>query len=291
MSLWYCAALFFSLAQPAFARTLDEEILRLRAAGFETVESARSSDLSVLHLHRKEGGTSRILVYSSEKNARGRAGQAKLLHFNTFMSGVRLASIHSAGKIPDIAGDGASIIAYVYSYSGIDQESLVLLRFKDGRLSPVGKPLPFAQFLDVNKDGRLEIVSKENPLGPLFVLQCDSFFVPPRAAVRTRIFRLAKGGRLEDISKGLPSFYKEQEAELEARLHAEDPMKTGRYGEYLGTALSLYYDAEMSGRKKSGFDRLKKTLAPPKNMPRKAQDCFQEMSLTLRKKLSIPADW
>ena len=62
-------------------------------------------------------------------------------------------------------------------------------------------------------------------------------------------------------------------------------------GEYLGLAISLYYDHAALGEREAGWKRLSAALEPPRTrMPGVAQ-CVRTVKDGLRRKLSIPDAW
>ncbi|MBI5242860.1 MAG: hypothetical protein HY922_04140 [Elusimicrobia bacterium] len=267
---------------------IEGEIQRLSAQGFEVRQKASSllangTRLTAMVLGRSDGGGFRLIVYAAKK-------KALIIYYEPSLAGLRLASVHEGGELPDMAGDGSRILAYVVEFSGIQQSSLVLMRYANGKLARVGRPLQFAEFEDISMDGSPEIVSRERPLGGFFSLDCDAFFTMAQAAQRTRIHAF-ENGRLETVSSKFPAFYRAHMSNLEVELANNDPVKTGRYGDYLGAALSLYFDYEETGRRKEGWERFKQAFKTPSGAPAKARNCMQEMGLTLRRKLNIPPDW
>ncbi|MFA6029980.1 MAG: hypothetical protein WC969_09015 [Elusimicrobiota bacterium] len=279
-------------AVPSFAvppgDPLARELARLSKEGFTDVQRAdakvREGLLSALVVRRSDGGGSRLLVYLSGD------AKARLLHFEPSLAGIRLSALHVDGTLPDLAGDGSRTIAYVVSFSGLEQDALVLLRYGKGRVERLGKPMPFTDFEDVDVDGNLELVRREKPLGRFFSMDCESFFTMAGKAEKTTIL-LLKGRRLVDVSARYPAFYRAHMGRLETELASNDPMKTQRFEDYLSTSLALYFDYETLGRRKEGYDRLRKAYKLPRAAPSGIRSCADKMGAELRQKLNVPSDW
>jgi len=283
------ALAFLLLPSWAGAASLDAEIRRMSADGL-TLESkasgktAKGLQLSAMIFARGDGGGSRLLIYE----VRGKS--AKLLHFEPTQARLRFDPLlHKGGRVLD-AGDGSLIVGYHVEFPAIRQTSLSLLRYAEGKLQRVGKPLPFAETEDVDLDGRIEIVSHERPLGQFFSLNCESFFTLASEAQRSRIHAF-KGGKLETVSRDYPAYYRSHMATLKAEMEANEYLKTRRYGEFLGSALSLFFDYEELGRKQEGWTNFRQTFQLPGYTPASVKTCYNEINSTLRRKLQIPPDW
>jgi len=268
-------------------RTLGGEIQRFAQAGFELRQKASAAlpggkRLLAMVFTRPDRGTFRLAAYRIDKNA-------SLIYFQTSAASIRLAPLHDGGGIPDLIGDGSRVLAYVVEFPS--QEPLLsLLRYSGGKLASMGRPLEGGDFEDIALDGRLEVISRERPLGQFFDLGCDSFFTMAQTARRTRIHAVEHGG-LRTVSAEFPAFYRAHMSNLEAELAGNNPVQTGRYGDYLGSALSLYFDYMETGRRKEGWERLKKAFELPAAAPGRVKDCMREMGSTLRRKLNIPPEW
>lgn len=215
---------------------------------------------------------------------------AKLIHTApAFSREYELASILSGGKIPDLLGDGSRIIAYRMKRPNIDHESLIVLRYSEGKLSKLAG-LPFGRFHDLDGDGRQEIVSAERPLGRWFQLECDSFHSMAKSAFRTKVYSFKKG-RLVPDSKSFPDLFEERIAAHEAELARSSARETGDYGAYLGSALSLYFDHAELGRGRRGWERFRELFAPKWSDPRGVKRCLKKMESVLRRRLGIPDGW
>jgi hypothetical protein len=283
------SSLWAATPRPAsHGKTLEGEIQRFALAGFELRQKASAvlpggKRLLAMVFGRPDGTSFRLTVYEIKKTAR-------LIHFEPSVASIRLAPIHDGGKIPDFIGDGSRVLAYILEFPGLQQRLLTLMRYAGGKFTRIGQPLESGEFEDIALDGRLEIVSHERPLGQFFSLSCDSFFTMAQTARRTRIHALESGG-LRTISAEFPAFYRAHISNLEAELASNNPVKTGHYGDYLGSALSLYFDYEETGRRKEGWDRLQRAFRLPAAAPGKVKDCMLEMGSTLRRKLNIPPEW
>jgi hypothetical protein len=270
------------------SKTLEGEIQRFALSGFELRQKASTplpggKRLLAMVFARPDGSSYRLTVHEIGKTAR-------LIHFEPSAAAIRLAPIHDGGGIPDIIGDGSRVLAYILAFPGPQNGLLTLMRYAGGKLTRAGQPLESAEFEDIALDGRLEIVSHERPLGQFFSLSCDSFFTMARSAQRTRIYTLESSG-LRTVSAEFPAFYRAHMSNLEAELAGNNPVKTGRYGDYLGSALSLYFDYEETARRKEGWDRFQRAFRLPSAAPGKVQECMREMGTTLRRKLNIPPEW
>ena len=62
-------------------------------------------------------------------------------------------------------------------------------------------------------------------------------------------------------------------------------------GEYLGLALSVYYDYAARGEAKKGWARQKEFFEVPGYAPASVRACFDAMRKDLRGRLGVPADW
>lgn len=273
----------------AGAASLDAEVRRMSDDGLDlsakaSGRTAKGLQLTAMIFARGDGGGSRLLIYE----VKGRS--ARMIHFEPTQAKLRFDPLlHKEGRILD-AGDGSLIIGYHVEFPAIRQTSLSLLRYSEGRLQRVGKPLPFAEAEDIDLDGRIEIVSHERPLGQFFSLNCESFFTMATEAQRSRIHAF-KGGRLVTVSKDYPAYYRSHMATLKAEMEANDYLKTRRYGEFLGSALSLFFDYEELGRKEEGWKVFRQTFQLPGYTPESVKTCYNEINSTLRRKLQIPPDW
>ncbi|HBL18587.1 MAG: hypothetical protein A2X36_07625 [Elusimicrobia bacterium GWA2_69_24] len=265
-----------------------EESRRLGGQGYAIAEHASvqvpEGRLAVV-VYRKSGGAPRLGV--SLVTDRGQ----KLLHMKIGSSfDIKLASIHKSGSIPDLAGDHSRIVAYQTALTGVKQESLILLRYRDGALEALPS-LPFGRFSDIDRDGTLEIVSRERPLGQFFMIGCESYMRRAQDAFRTSIHAFRQG-RVVRVSKSYPWYFDNSRQEMLARLDAID-LRSGEAdpGQYLSVALSVYYDYQEMGRAREGWKEFRRLNPARPADPPPVQRCMKEVELTLRKRLKIPSDW
>ena len=94
-----------------------------------------------------------------------------------------------------------------------------------------------------------------------------------------------------DASSEHPDYYQSEIARKEkamARLKGELEKKAG---EYLGLAISTYYDYAALGRAREGWTRLREFFTIPTLAPPAVRTCMTAMEKDLRGKLDIPAGW
>ncbi len=274
-------------ASPALAGPFAREASRLKKKGYEVghVISARvgRETLKVALIHK--GKRTGLRVYRVTNR------RAALLHLDPgFGKVIRLSSLHDEGEIPRRPDDGARIIAYRTVRKNIDQETLFVLRYADGKLSRAGS-FASGKFKDLDGDGELEIVTRSRPLGLLFNVSCEEVFHSlAQNAFRTRVFGW-RGGEIVPVSKKHLSFYRDRIASVEERLAGVDVRTTDRYGDYLGDSLSLYFLHEEIGEKRTGWKKFKKLFPLKRSDPKPVQRCFKKLRTELKEKLSIPEDW
>jgi hypothetical protein len=109
-------------------------------------------------------------------------------------------------------------------------------------------------------------------------------------AQRSRIHAF-KSGKLATVSQDYPAFYRSHMATLKTEMASNDYLRTRRYGDFLGSALSLYFDYEELGQKKEGWTNFRQTFQLPAYAPSNVTTCYNEINSTLRRKLQIPPDW
>jgi hypothetical protein len=258
--------------------------------GYEAAEQAaeRLTDgtrLVAVVYHRSDGGAgNRFNVY----RVSGRNAKLAYLEINPTMR-ITLSSIHRDGGIPDLIGDGSRIVAYSATFPATEQQSLIVLRQAEGKLTRLGD-YPFALFEDVDGDGKLELVARARPLGSLFAIECESFRSMAQTAFQTRIYSW-KGAGLARSSLHFPGYFENHIAELERELSSTDPRRTDDYGGYLGNALSLYFDYDEIGHRRRGWERFV-SLFPVRSFdPPRVKSCMKQMEGTMRRALRIPDDW
>jgi hypothetical protein len=206
-----------------------------------------------------------------------------------FGAQLSFSTIHKAGLMPDLIGDGSRILAYSSALPGVGQKTLVLLRCSGNRLKRIVE-LPDADFLDVENDGRLEIISRSRPLGMAFQVGCRSFHGMTRDALRTTLYSWS-GAKLVPVSSRYPDFFRLRIGKKEASLAGSDPRNTGDFGGYLGAALSVYFDYAEIDRGKEGWDKFRDRFPLRAADPPGVKACIEEMERHLRERLRIPGSW
>jgi hypothetical protein len=269
------------------SRAYEAELKRIAQQGYEPVQSAEaavSQGLLRATVFRKADGAQRLYVTLEA------ASQVKTLHME--LGGaqkIELDSVHDGGKIPDLAQDGARVIAYRLTAPALDQESLVVLRWAGGRLEKTAR-LPGGRFLDAGGDGRLEAVTRERPLGPLFTISCSSFHTMAQSAWRSDVYEW-RNGRLEKASERYKAFYDRRIAEGRQRASAIDARATDDYGGFFGLTLSVYFDYAASGRARQGWTEFRKLYPVRASDPGPVKKCLAQMETEVKRRLDIPDGW
>jgi len=267
---------------------MGREYRRMERKGYtpyQKASAAVSGGTLLAVVYRKPPDGSWLNVYFV---TRGKASLIKMKPGSSY--DISLASIHEGGRLPDIIGDGSRIIAYRTSFSGVDQDYLVLLRYAKGRVVHVRR-LPFGRFEDVDGDGIHEIVSRYRPLGQFFMVGCESFMRMAQGAFRTSIHAW-RDGNLVLVSKRYPGYFADHIRELREDLSLID-LRSGDAdpGEFLGFALSIYFDHDELGRSELGWQEFKKAFPLRRSDPKRVKKCMRQVEEQLREKLRIPDDW
>jgi len=273
----------------SFAATpLRQEEKKMADQGFRLIDKAAAKlgpSSLVAHLYAKEGGRREYLkVYLSSPS------KARLLFLEPgFSKRLALDPVHEGGEIPDLMKDGSRVLAYHEALPAVGQETLVLLRYSGGRLARLAD-LPYGRFAELDGKAPPELVSRSRPLGRFFQIECETFHSMARSAFRTSVHALREG-RLVPASGEFPRLYEDDIRALESRLSSADPRKTQDYGDFLGAALSLYFDYEALGRGKEGWGRFRSLFEPHAGDSAIAKRCLGEMEAALKTRLNIPPDW
>jgi len=187
----------------------------------------------------------------------------------------------------DFLEDGSRIIAYHASIRALNASSLDVIRYKEFHFSRVAS-FPEGRFI---QDGDETLVlSRDLPLGRFLSIGCESFGTISQTAFRTRLYAPLRGRFVETTEKH-PRLFTEEIARKEAALaRLRDDLQTNA-GEYLGLALSIYYDYAARGEARKGWDRQREFFQLPARAPASVRSCFESMRAGLRARLGIPADW
>ncbi len=192
-----------------------------------------------------------------------------------------------AGRFADMFHDGSLTIAYRATRTSLGATELNVLRWKRFKIERVGV-FPEGRF--VRLEAALVVASRELPLGRYLAMGCEDFGTISRSAFKTTLHAPRAGG-FADASAAHPEFYRTEIARKEnamARLKAELEKNAG---EYLGLAISTYYDYAALGRAKEGWKKLREFFKIPALAPASVKTCMASMEKDLRAKLAVPADW
>ena len=278
------AALLLALALPASADPFDVKAEAWKAKGYGVRERLSRSvgDLTAaVAIYSPESGGDRLEIYVAAK------GKAYLGYAHP--SSVERLELDPSpdGRFTDLLGDGSRVIAYRSANAALKSVELNIVRWKKFELKRVAV-YPDGRFLPL--DGKPGIASRSLPLGPFLSVACEEFGTMSRTAYRTKLYA-ARGGELKDVSADYPTFY---ESEIERKRAALERLKDSlekNAGEYLGLAISSYYDYAAIGRAKAGWASLRSFFSLPAYAPASAKSCMAAMEKDLRGRLDIPASW
>lgn len=190
----------------------------------------------------------------------------------------------------DLFKDGSSVIAYRSMVPVLHASSLQVLRYKRFKFKRIAE-FPEGRFEPVA--GKTLLVSRDLPLGRFLAVGCENFGTVSRTAFRTRL-HVPQKGVFADVSAEHPDYYAR---EIERKTRIMDRLKGDlqkNAGEYLGLALSVYYDYSARGEARKGWSRQKEFFILdqiPAYAQGKVRACFSAMRRDLRKRLAVPADW
>lgn len=187
----------------------------------------------------------------------------------------------------DLMGDGSRIIAYHATIPALNASSLELLRYKKFRFTRAAS-FPEGRF--AQDEGRTLIFSRDLPLGRFLSVGCAGFGTISQTAFRTRLYA-ASQGKFVDVTGLHPRIFDEEITRKEAALERLRGDLQKNAGEYLGLALSLYYDYAARGQARKGWERQGDFFRLPPSAPGSVRACFASMRADLRRRLNVPADW
>lgn len=189
----------------------------------------------------------------------------------------------------DLLKDGSVAVAYHSTIRALNASSLEIVRFKLKTFKfDRAAEFPEARFATV--DGETMIYSRDLPLGRFLSVGCEDFGTTSQSAFRARLYAASKG-RFVDVSSKNPDFYAAEIARKEKAIERLKGDLQKNAGEYLGLALSLYYDYSARGEARKGWDRQKEFFKIPGFAPPSVKACFDGMRSSLRGRLNVPADW
>lgn len=245
--------------------------------------SGRDADLSATAAiyTPAEGGGDRLEVYVV---ARGKA----YLGFTHPATVERLEFDPSpAGRFGDLFGDGSLTLAYRATRVALGATELNILRWRKFKIERVAV-FPEGRFLLL--DTGPVVASRELPLGRYLSMGCEGFGTISRTAFKTVLSAPAAGG-FKDVSSEHPGHYRAEIARKEKALERLKADLEKHAGEYLGLAISTYYDYAALGRGREGWTRLREFFTIPPLAPASVRTCMSSMEKDLRGKLAIPGAW
>ncbi len=189
--------------------------------------------------------------------------------------------------MPDLLGDGSRVIAYRSTIPALNATTLRLLAARGLKIEPAGS---FAEGRFISAGEKTLIASRDLPLGRFLSVGCEEFGTVSRSAFKTTLHEPRKG-RFVDVSDSYPDYYAKEIARKEAALARMKDDLQKHAGEYLGLALSLYYDYAARGEARKGWERQADFFQVPAYAPGSVKSCFATMRQDLRARLRIPADW
>jgi hypothetical protein len=278
-------ALLLAGAAGAGASPLDDVDAGWSARGFSVKErvSGEKGDLSVSAavFSPSAGGGDRLEIHVIAK------GKAYLGY--THPSTVERLELDPspAGRFADMFHDGSLTLAYRATRASIGATELNVVRWKNFKIERVAV-FPEGRF--VRLEGGAVVASRALPLGRYLSMGCEDFVTISRTAFKTTL-NAPRGGKFVDASSEHPEYY---EAEIARKEKAMDRLKgelQKNAGEYLGLAISTYYDYAALGRAKEGWKRLREFFKIPALAPPAVRTCMASMEKDLRGKLKIPAAW
>lgn len=189
--------------------------------------------------------------------------------------------------MPELLGDGSRVIAYRATIPALRATNLHLLAVRGIKVTPAGA-FPEGRFLFAG--GKTLVVSRELPLGRFLSVGCEDFGTISQSAFKS-VIHAPRKGRWVDVSSSYPQLYAEEIARKEAALERMKGDLQKHAGEYLGLALSIYYDYAARGERRKGWERQGEFFQVPALAPPSVRACFAAMRADLRERLDIPADW
>ncbi len=280
-------ALLALLTVAAAAAPLDAPIAARAADGWvvrdQVVRETKPFPLAAVVYGRKDGtGGSALEVYGLLK------GRAYLLSMHPGSAEKLDLDSGPVGRgLPDLLGDGSRVVAYRSTIPTLDATTLHILAVRGLKATAAGR---FAEGKFASIEGKIVVVARELPLGRNLAVDCEDFGSLSHNAFKTTL-HAPRGGRFVDVSAQYPGFYDAEIARktgILTRMKGELPKNSG---EYLGLALSLYFDYAARGQARVAWDRQSELYPPYVTMPGRARTCLNVIKTDLRKRLAIPADW
>lgn len=279
------------LARPAAAADADAAALQAKAAEWEGKGFALKDRVSV----PADGMRLAAAVYAGPAGAGDRLEAYVALKGKAFLGyshpgqGERLEldSTPAGRGFGDLLEDGSRALLYRSTLQVLNASTLHVLRYQRFKFT-LAASFPEGRVLD-GKGGPF-IVSRDLPLGRFLSVGCEDFGTISQTAFRTRVYAASKG-RFVDVSARRPELFASEIARKEAALERLRGDLEANAGEYLGLALSIYYDYAARGERRRGWERQGEFFRVPSLAPPRVRSCFQSMRQDLRSRLAIPADW
>jgi hypothetical protein len=192
-----------------------------------------------------------------------------------------------AGRFADMFHDGSLTLAYRSTRASVGATELNVLRWSRFKIERVAI-FPEGRFIRL--EGGAVVAARELPLGRYLSMSCEDFGTISRTAFKTTLNAPRDGGFV-DVSSKHPEYYRAEIARKEKVMASLKKELQKNAGEYLGIAISTYYDYTALGRAKEGWARLREFFKLPALAPDSAKTCMATMEKELRSKLKIPAAW
>lgn len=272
----------------AAGNPLAPEIAEMKARGFKASKTISETigeiPISAILFHG-QNGYDQLNVYATL------GGKALMLHTRA-AAGERLEFDEALGekRFPDFLKDGSRVLVYRASWPALNQSTLYVLRYAGLRFKRIGV-FPEGRIADLDGDGRYEIVTRRPPLGRFVFVGCrEAFQTLAREAYQTDV-QAWRDGRFASVAPRFPAFYAERIARSEESLKAMGVARANHPGDYLGLALTLYYDYTSKGERRRGWERFLELCRAPAHAPPGVGECLLKIKNDLRARLSIPDDW
>jgi len=192
-----------------------------------------------------------------------------------------------AGRFADIFHDGSITLAYRSTRVSIRATDLNVLRWRRFKIERVAV-FPEGRFIRM-PEGPV-VASRELPLGRYLSMGCEDFGTISRTAFKTNLSAPRNGGFV-DVSSKYPEYYRSEIARKEKVIATLKKDLQNNAGEYLGIAISTYYDFAAVGSAKEGWSRLREFFKLPALAPASAKTCMASMEKELRAQLNVPSSW
>lgn len=275
--------LLLAAAPAARAETLDAVEAKWLAKGFPVKErvSGENDELkaSAVIYSPAEGGGDRFELYVIVKDK-------AYLGFSHPSTVERLDFDPSpAGRFADMFHDGSLTVSYRSTRASLGATMLNVLRWKKFKIERVGT-FPEGRFIRLESGA--VVAARDLPLGRYLTMGCEDFGTISRSAFKTTL-HAPVDGKFLDVTADHPEYYKAEIARKEAAMARLKAELEKNAGEYLGLAISTYYDYRALGRGRDGWAKLREFFKIPALAPSSVKTCMAAMEKDLRGKLQIPA--